>query len=537
MSTINLAAPHSSELPRAPLPRVDPCTIIIFGASGDLARRKLLPALFNLACEGCTGPEFKVLGVGRTEMTDAEFQNQMHEAVATASDTRDFTEERWTQFAPRLSYIIGDPNEDGIHDEIAARLEKINAGSPRQNRLFYLSTPPSVAKQIIEGLGAAGLTNEDHGWSRVVVEKPFGRDLKSAQDLNETVGRVFSEHQVYRIDHFLGKETVQNLLVFRFGNALFEPIWNRNYVDFVEITAAETLGVGSRAAFYEETGALRDMIANHLLQVLSLTAMEPPIAFDANAVREKKVELLRSIQPMTGAEVRQRTVRAQYTSGRIDNKLVPGYRDEEKVARESQVETFAAVQFQIDNWRWAGVPFYVRTGKRLGSKLTEIAVHLKRTPQALFAHPREDGSDGVHDVEPNVIVVQIQPREAIRISFAAKLPGLEMELGTVDLAFDYESVFHRLSTDAYETLLLDVMQGDATLFTRRDEVEAQWRLITPIEEAWASAADSPALAFYAAGSNGPAEAEALLQRAGHAWRPLDQNKAGIPVHLPRAANS
>lgn len=354
---------------------------------------------------------------------------------------------------------------------------------------------------------------------RIIVEKPFGRDLDSARELNETVGRSFGEHQVYRIDHFLGKETVQNLLVFRFGNNLFEPFWNRNYVEYVEITAAETLGIGSRAAFYEETGALRDMIANHLLQVLTLTAMEPPVALDADAVREKKVEVLRSMRPMTPEEVRERTVRAQYTAATAGGENVPGYREEKNVGKDSQIETFAAVQFHIDNWRWAGVPFYVRTGKRLASKLTEIAVHLKPTPQALFAHTHWGGSK-VRDVEPNVVAVQIQPQESIKISFEAKLPGVEMETGTVDLAFSYQTAFQRRSPDAYETLLLDAMRGDATLFTRRDEVEAQWRLITPIEEAWANTEAALPVATYAAGTNGPAEADALLARGRHAWRSL-----------------
>ncbi len=472
------------QLARAKLPVVASCTVVIFGASGDLARRKLMPALFNLACEGCAGREFNVLGVGRTAMADAEFHARMREAVANAADTRDYTEARWAEFAGRLRYMMGDPNSDGIHEEIAARLEEMYADRvtrAARNLLFYLSTPPSVAKRIIVGMGAAGLASETRGWSRIIIEKPFGRDLDSAHELNETVGRSFSEHQVYRIDHFLGKETVQNLLVFRFGNSLFEPLWNRNYVDYVEITAAETLGVGSRATFYEETGALRDMISNHLLQVLTLIAMEPPVAFDADAVREKKVDVLRSIRPMTPEEVRERTVRGQYTAGDVGKERVPGYREEKNVADNSAIETFVAVQFQIDNWRWAGVPFYVRTGKRLTRKLTEIAIHLKRTPQALFAHSHKDEGD----VEPNVIVVQIQPREAITIAFDAKLPGAEMETGTVELAFDYESTFRRRSPDAYETLLLDAMQGDATLFTRRDEVEAQWRLITPIEQAWA----------------------------------------------------
>ncbi len=523
MSAVTANVPQTSnQLARPRLPQVDSCTIIIFGASGDLSKRKLMSALFNLACEGCTGRDFNVLGVGRTGMSDDDFRAQMRAAVADASDTRGFSDERWKEFASRLNYLTGDPNSDGVHEEIATRLDEMNqveADLTSRNHLFYLSTPPSVAGSIIEGLGAAGLASEEKGWSRIIIEKPFGRDLESARELNEKLARVFGEHQVYRIDHFLGKETVQNLLVFRFGNSMFEPFWNRNYVDYVEITAAETLGVGARAAFYEETGALRDMIANHLLQVLTLTAMEPPVAFDADAVREKKVEVLRSMRPMTSVEATKLTIRAQYTASEVNGERVPGYRDEKNVAAASQVETFAAVQFQIDNWRWAGVPFYVRAGKRLKRKVTEVAVHLKRTPQALFAHTHK-GESNVHDIEPNIIVMQIQPREAIRISFGAKLPGVEMETGTVELAFNYEATFHRRSPDAYETLLLDVMQGDATLFTRRDEVEAQWRLITPIEEAWAIDGASPVVS-YAAGTDGPAQADALLARNGHVWRTLN----------------
>jgi glucose-6-phosphate 1-dehydrogenase len=522
-TTIDVESQSPPQLARAPLPNVAPCTVVIFGASGDLARSKLIPAFFNLACEGCPSGEFNVLGVGRTEMTDEKFQVQMRDAVSSAKDARGFTDERWAEFAKRLRYLTGDPSDDGVHKEIAARLEEMytnKADDVARNYLFYLSTPSSVAKQIIVGLGAAGLASEERGWSRIIIEKPFGRDLDSARELNETVERVFTEQQVYRIDHFLGKETLQNLLVFRFGNGLFEPLWNRNYVDYVEITAAENLGVGSRAAFYEETGALRDVIANHLLQVLTLTAMEPPVAFDADAVREKKLEVLRSIQPMRPKEVRERTVRGQYIRGDVEGESVPGYREEKKVAKDSRMETFAAIQFQIDNWRWAGVPFYLRSGKHLTGKLTEIAVHLKRTPQALFAHTHE-GEGKVHDIEPNVIVVQIQPQEAIKISFGAKLPGVKMETGTVELAFNYESTFHRRSPDAYETLLLDAIQGDPTLFTRRDEVEEQWRLITPIEEAWASGESAPPIAFYEAGTNGPAEADALLARNGHTWRHID----------------
>ncbi len=497
------------------LPKADSCVVVIFGASGDLAKRKLMPALFNLACEGCTGRRFEVLGVGHTHMTDEEFRTQMREAVAKAKDTRDFNEDQWRDLESRLSYMIGDPNDNGIQEELAHRLGQMVANGSSPNCLFYLSVPPSVTQNVIEGLGSAGLASEDKGWSRIIVEKPFGRDLASARDLNGVIGRVFRENQVFRIDHFLGKDTVQNIFVFRFGNSLFEPIWNRNYIDYVEITGAETLGVGGRAGYYEEAGALRDMVANHLLQILTLTAMEPPVAFDANAVREEKVKVLRAIRPMTADEVKTRAVRGQYGPGEVDGQPVPGYREEAGVPPGSLIDTYAAIEFRIENWRWAGVPFYVRTGKRLASAGTEVAVHLKRTPQALFSRTSND------HVEPNVIVLRMQPNEGITVAFVAKRPGVEMSIGTVQLDFTYQTAFRMRSPAAYETLLLDAMRGDVTLFTRADEAEAQWKLITPIEEGWAQETPQEAqFPNYASGSDGPASANEMLARNGHSWRKL-----------------
>ena len=467
------------------LPRAESCVVVIFGASGDLARRKLIPALYALACEGCTGNRFQILGVGRTHLSDEEFRSQMREAAQSSKDTRDYSDERWQEFARRMSYMVGDPNDNGVHEELHQRLEEMAASGASRNCLYYLSTPPSVYGSIINGIGAAGLADESQGWRRIIIEKPFGRDLRSAHELNETVARVFREHQVFRIDHYLGKETVQNILVFRFGNSLFEPVWNRNYIDYIEITAAETVGIEGRAGYYEEAGALRDMVANHLLQLLTLTAMEPPVAFDADSVREQKVQVLRSIRQMTREEVRRRTVRAQYTAGKINGKEAVAYSEEKGVAPGSMTETYAAVEFRIENWRWAGVPFYVRTGKRLARSLTEVAVHLKRTPQALFARTSSE------QIEPNTVVMRIQPDEGIAVTFGAKQPGTEMRTRVVRMDFSYKEAFGVASPAAYETLLLDAMRGDATLFTRRDEVEAEWKLITPIEQAWAQQEPEP----------------------------------------------
>ncbi len=503
------------------LPESVPCVVVIFGASGDLTRRKLVPALYDLFAAGCLAKEFAVFGVGRDQLSTEQFRQSVREGTASSKDVDTFTDEKWDAFAARLSYTAGDLKDGALYREIAARLGHMReAEGASANHLFYFSTPPSLAPAIVEGLGASGLAAEEKGWARIIIEKPFGRDLASARELNTVVARVFDERQVYRIDHYLGKETVQNILVFRFGNSLFEPVWNRNYIDYVEITAAETLGIGNRAGYYEEAGALRDMVANHLLQLLTLTAMEPPVAFDADSVREEKVQVLRAIRAMTPAEVGARTVRGQYGAGEIDGAKAAAYHAEEGVARDSVTETFAAVEFHIENWRWAGVPFYVRTGKRLARPLTEIAVHLKRTPQALFARlPRPER------IEPNVIALRIQPDEGITISFDAKLPGMEMRTDTVRMSFCYASAFGGGLAAAYETLLLDAMQGDATLFTRRDEVEAEWKLITPIVDAWAKQTP-PAFPNYAAGSDGPIAAADLLARNNHRWRTIGEALGG-----------
>lgn len=487
--------------------RGESCVLVIFGASGDLTRRKLIPALYQLSLIQALHPDFEVLGVGRTAMTSDEFRASLIEGTRQSPE---FNRRQWEIFSRQLHYFPGDVNDPELFIQLKSHLEEIRTTGGSGNHLFYASTPASVAAPIINGLASSGLNRNKHGWARIVLEKPFGRDLASARELNATVLRAFDERDIYRIDHYLGKETVQNLLVFRFANSLFEPVWNRNYVDYVQITAAETVGVENRAAYYEETGALRDMVANHLLQLLALSAMEPPIAFDADQVREQKVQVFRSIRPMSLDEVARRTVRGQYGPGAIQGKPVPGYRQEPGVAPHSQTETFVAIEFRVDNWRWAGVPFYVRTGKRLASQTTEVRVHFKRTPQALFARTPDD------EIDPNVVAISIQPKEAIVLQFGAKQPGNKMRVVPVQANFCYRTAFGDHTPVAYQTLVLDAMRGDATLFTRGDEIEAEWNIINPIETAWTQL-PAPHFPDYAAGSEGPLAAQQLIGRENRGW--------------------
>jgi len=491
----------------------EPCAIVMFGASGDLARRKVLPALYDLAKHACLAPRFRLLGFARSKLTDDTFRTASEEFLpkddggsANGSTRKDFLQ--------NLHYFVGNYDDPNSYRDLAKRLEELDTdGQLGGNRLFYLSTPPEIYEEIIEQLGQAGLAKprDQKSWSRIIVEKPFGRDLESARKLNRTVLAAFDESQIYRIDHYLGKETVQNLLVFRFGNGIFEPLWNRRYVDQIQITAAETLGVEHRAAFYETAGALRDMIQSHVLQLTSLVALEPPATFEATVVRNEKLKVLQSIRTFTPESVWSDVVRGQYAPGEIDGKAVPGYRQEPGVAPKSATETYAALKLHVDNWRWNGVPFYLRTGKRLAKPVTEIAIQYRQAPHLVFRGEQ---------LQPNLLVLNIQPDEGISLSFGAKVPGPKMHMGPVTMDFKYRATFGGKPRDAYSTLINDCIRGDATLFDRADSVEAAWELVDPILKAWSEAGDAPPFPNYPAGSSGPGSADELTAADGHRWRNL-----------------
>ncbi len=489
-------------------------SIVILGASGDLARRKLVPALFELHRQGQLAPETAVVGFSRSVDGDEAWRADLKAALASFGGGGP-DEEEWRGFAARLAHVRGDLREAPSFAELKARLEAVEAerGLPG-NRLFYLAIPPSGIGDAAAHLAEAGLVHpvEPAGpWARLVVEKPFGHDLASARALNEQLRARFRESQLFRIDHYLGKETTQNILVFRLGNGIFEPLWNRRYVDHVQITVAETLGVEGRGKFYEESGVFRDIVENHMLQLLCLVAMEPPVAFEANVVRDEKVKVLRSIRPQSPEEILRDTVRGQYAAGTIDGKPVPGYRQEPNVSPSSTRETYAAWKLQIENWRWAGVPFYLRAGKRLPKRVTEIAITFKTPPIALFRRA------GVLGQEPNALVLRIQPDEGIALRIGAKEPGPSMRIETVKMDFRYSEFFGEKTPDAYERLLLDALNGDSTLFARRDEVEAAWELVTAVLDVWR---ESPPrdLPNYEAGTWGPEAAMELLARDGRRWR-------------------
>jgi glucose-6-phosphate 1-dehydrogenase len=489
--------------------QVPECVVVIFGANGDLTKRKLLPALYRLAYDRRLGAGFAVVGISRTPLTDDQFREKMREGVEQFSEDTKLDEEVWAAFARGLHYIAGDIADPALYQHLGEKLAAIETERHTSgNVLFYLSTQPSQYAPIVHGLGAAAL-GKGSGWRRLVVEKPFGHDLASARELSDRLHEVFDETEVYRIDHYLGKETVQNILAFRFGNGIFEPLWNRRYVDHVQITGAESIGVEGRGAYYEEAGALDDMIQNHLLQVLATIAMEPTASFRATSVRDERSKLLRSIRPMTPEEVLANSVPGQYGAARIGGEDVPGYREEKGVNPQSRVNTYAAVAFFVDNWRWAGVPFYVRTGKRLPKRVTEIAIQFKSAPLHLFE--RASNEAGV-----NLLILRIQPEEGISLKFLSKRPGSGMTLRPVSMDFNYGSSFGERSPSAYETLLLDAIVGDPTLYTRQDMVEASWSVVEPIHNTWLETATN--FPNYAAGSWGPAAADALLLRRGHAWR-------------------
>jgi glucose-6-phosphate 1-dehydrogenase len=490
---------------------VHPTTLVIFGATGDLAKRKLLPAIYNLAHEGSLPERFNLIGSSRGEMSDDAYRELARESIRQFS-RRPPSEDVLIKLLERVRYVTGSFDDDSIYeqlDEFSREFDE-EAGIPF-NRVFYLSTAPAFFPVIVGKLGQHGLDSHEGSEVRVVIEKPIGTNLAEARELNRAMLSVLDESQAFRIDHYLGKETVQNMLAFRFANGMFEPIWNRNYIDYVQITAAEDIGIGTRAGYYDESGALRDLVQNHMLQLLTLLCMEPPVTFSADDVRDEKVKVLHAIDPPSPENVDELAVRAQYAPGMAEGREVPGYLDEEGVPEDSTTETYVALRLEVDSWRWAGVPIYLRTGKRLARKVTEIAVTLKPVPHLAF---QAEGSVGV---QPNQLILTMQPNEGVSISLGAKIPGTRMRIRPVNMEFLYGTAFMSQSPEAYERLIMDAMRGDATLFTRDDEVEAQWRICDPILEGWTRRREP--LPQYAAGSDGPEEADRILAE-GHQWRAI-----------------
>ena len=506
----------STELPLPSGRPGDPCVMVIFGAAGDLTRRKLIPALYNLAKPQLLSREFAVIGVAHKKITTEEFRQQVTDDMKEFS-TSTVEPDLWEWFVRRMQYISADFSDPNLYPALKLALEKADKDhGTHGNYFFYLATASEYFGPIVENLAAVGLLTEDDGhWRRVIIEKPFGRDLESAKALNAQLLKVAAEHQIYRIDHYLGKETVQNIMAFRFANGIFEPIWNRRYIDHVQISVAETVGVGTRGHYYDQAGSLRDMVPNHIMQLISLTAMEPPISFEADAVRDEQAKILHAIQPLSSEDVLSRTVRGQYGGGTVDGHRFPAYRAEPGVPPDSRTETFVAMKLNIDNWRWADVPFYLRTGKQMPVRNTHVVIQFRRAPFVLFRDTT------INDLMPNQLVMHIQPEEGISLRFAAKTPGPVMKLGSVDMNFEYADYFGKAPSTGYERLLHDCMIGDATLFQRADMVEAGWAVVSPVLDIW-KALPPRAFPNYVAGTWGPKEADELLERDGRRWRNFEK---------------
>jgi glucose-6-phosphate 1-dehydrogenase len=492
---------------------VDPCSIVIFGASGDLTARKLIPALYHLHKEKAMPPDYRIIGFARREKTDTSWRDELRQALNQFSRTKPVDEQVWQEFSQHIHYCVGDLTDSAAYTKLETQLTSFGSPPLRKNILFYLATLPSQFGVVVEQLERAGLLHKENrdGWQRIVVEKPFGHDLESAYKLNAELTRHAREQQVFRIDHYLGKETVQNILMFRFSNSIFERLWNRDSIDHVQVTVSEKLGVGQRGGYYEEAGALRDMVQNHLLQVTSLIAMEPPVSLDAEPIRDEKVKLLKSVRPLSPADVARQVVRGQYFAGAVDGEQRPGYRQEPKVKPDSNVETYVAIKLFIDNWRWSGVPFYLRTGKNLPNSASEVRIQFRPTPHVLFA------AQCGQNLDPNSLTLRLQPNEGITLRFNGKVPGTSLAVRPVRMHFSYDAEFGAYTPEAYERLLLEAMAGDATLFIRRDEVETAWQIVDGIRNAW----DGKPLSnreFYAAGTWGPVASDDLLSQTGHTWR-------------------